>query len=96
VELIDETFTNIGAFTAEKLSEVLQAVKGDNITFVSAKPHLSLTDWIAPINGLMVNHRFFTDSLSSSLLYGSLIGMLRIAGRCVFSNIWLIDRKNAL
>jgi hypothetical protein len=96
VELIDETFTNISPFHTERFCEVFTQINGDTSCTIPNKPSLDLKYWQNLIYGTMVNHGFFQNELSASLIYGNIVGSLKILGKSRFQNVWLIDRKNAL
>jgi hypothetical protein len=90
--MLDETYLNIGAFAVEHLKEVILEVKGETTLFPD-KPELVLKDMTSDKNNLLLlEEPFFRQCLSNTLIYSFGQTKLRIAGKTIFDNVWLIDK----
>jgi hypothetical protein len=92
IDMIDETYLNIGAFTVEHLKEVLFEVKGETTLFLD-KPEFVLANMAPDLNNfILLEEPFFRQCLSNTLIYSFGQTKLRIAGKTTFDNVWLIDK----
>lgn len=90
VDIVNETYTNIGGFTLEHLREILVRIKGET-TYLANKvlmPYSSLTS----VTFIMKDSTFFNSDLSNTLLFGYGMSQMRFLESNRFENIWLIDK----
>ena len=96
VDFENESYTNIGGLVTDHLNSILNLIKyepGGAFIFGQDLDFMVKTDIAIEVP---VAEQFFNQNPSCCIISGNVMVQLRILGENNFTNIWLVDRAQAL